>query len=354
VRPFTPETLGEYLSGRLASGTVEVSNIEEHVEGWSRDTFSLDATYQTAAGETETEELVIRAEAPDQLEQGAAEGADIETEFTTMDAVQDAPVPLPTTHWLEDDESLFGRRFFVVEYLPGSAPVTWDPRERSTLYDAWDDPDRQLPHQFVDAVAGIHSVSAEDVPGIETVPADEVVDRHLDRWEQVYRDSGFAPEPALEEAIRWFRANKPEVPETTLVHGDFRIGNTLVEDNELQGVLDWELAHCGAPLYDLGYASVPYFAGKLLEPIERPELACALLERDWFYEQYERRTGRHVDRDRVQYWQAFCAFVMLTQGLDSVDRFTHGPGSDVRSGWFQYIVPGLIEDALDIVRQDRI
>jgi len=354
VKPVTAERFSEYLSGRLTSGTVDVSNVEEHIEGWSRDTFSLDATYRTEDGGLRTERLAVRAESSEQVTQGAATGLDVETEFAVMDAVQDAPVPVPETYWFEDDESVLGRRFFLVEYLSGSAPVTWDPRQRSTLYDAWDDPERTLPHQFVDAVSGIHTVSASDVPGIDTVPTDEVVDRELDRWERMYRESGFAPEPAVEEAIRWFRANEPEIPETTLVHGDFRVGNILIDGGEIQGVLDWELARCGDPMYDLGYASVPYFAGKLLEPIERPELACSLVEREWFYDEYEQRTGRPVDRDRVRYWQAFSAFVMLAMGLDGVDRFLHGPGTDVRSAWFQYIVPGLVEDILDVVRTYRL
>jgi aminoglycoside phosphotransferase (APT) family kinase protein len=157
----------------------------------------------------------------------------------------------------------------------------------------------------------------------------------------------------VEEALRWFRANKPEVPEQTLVHGDFRIGNMLVDGEELSAVLDWELARVGDPMYDLGYASTYYFAGKLINPIERPELACSLLEREWFYDQYEKRTGREVDRDRVRYWRAFSAFVMMTISLAGVHRFREGQANDVRSAWFQYTVPGLVEDQLAIAREDR-
>lgn len=240
-----------------------------------------------------------------------------------------------------------------MEHLEGEPPVTWDPRDRQELYDAWDSPDRTLPDQFVDAVAKLHSVDAKAIPGIEDVPPDEVVTHEIDYWEEFYRMSALKREPAVEEAIRWFRANKPEIPETTLVHGDFRIGNTLIDDDRMTGVLDWELARVGDPLFDLGYASTRYFAGKLVEPIERPELACSLFERDWFYDEYERRTGRTVDRERVRYWRAFSAFVMLTISCWGAYQFHEGISDDMRKAWFQYPIPGLIEDLLDIIEDDR-
>ncbi|WP_245800686.1 phosphotransferase [Natrinema saccharevitans] len=156
----------------------------------------------------------------------------------------------------------------------------------------------------------------------------------------MYRSAELKREPAVEEAIRWFRANAPTVPETTLVHGDFRIGNALIDGDRITGLLDWEFARVGDPLFDLGYASTRYFAGKLVEPIERPELACSLLEREWFYDEYERRTGRTVDRERVRYWQAFSAFVMLTICCWGASQYETGSSDDVRNAWFQYPVPG--------------
>ena len=348
----TADALAAYLSGRLGPD-VEVTDLLEHVEGWSRDTVSFTASWDDD-GERRARRLVVRAESDAQVDGRGTEGNDVETEFRTMDAAQTAPVPVPETLWYEDDVHVLGGRFFVVEHLPGDAPVVWDPRERRELYDAWDDPDRSLPEQFVDAAVGVHEIDPGDAD-FESVSPDGVVDREIDRWESVYREAAdvLRAEPAVEEALRWFRANRPTVPETTLVHGDFRIGNMLVDGDELTGVLDWEFARAGDPLYDLGYASTYYFAGKLIEPTERPELACSLLEREWFYDEYERRSGRRVDRDRVRYWRAFSAFVMLTIGLDGVRRFHEGETDDVRSAWFQYVVPGLVEDLLAIVREDR-
>ena len=340
--------LADYLSDQWGAN-VEVTDLREHVEGWSRDTVSFTANWEAKDGRRDRR-FVVRAESDEQVEGDHGHGNDIETEFRTMDAVQKTGVPVPETVLWEPDRDVMDGKFFVVGYRPGDAPIVWDREDREDLYAQWDG-DSDLPSQFVDAAASIHSLGPDDVPFLDR--HEDYVEWEIDRWEEVYHESTPKPEPAVEEALRWFRANKPEVPEQTLVHGDFRIGNMLVDGDELSAVLDWELARVGDPMYDLGYASTQYFAGKLITPIERPELACSLLEREWFYDEYERRTGREVHRDRVRYWQAFSAFVMMTISLAGVHRFEEGTANDVRSAWFQYTVPGLIEDQLAIVREDR-
>jgi aminoglycoside phosphotransferase (APT) family kinase protein len=273
-----------------------------------------------------------------------------------MDAVRrsETNAPVPETYWYESDEAVLDGRFFMVGHRPGEAPVTWNKADRETLYDAWDNESRSLPDQFVDAIAEIHSIDIEEVSVLDAPPLGEVVDRELDRQEELYHRSKLKDEPAVREVFRWLRNNKPSVPEKTLVHGDFRIGNTLIEEDELTAVLDWELARIGDPLYDLGYASTNYFAGKLIEETERPELACSLLEREWMYDEYEKRTGRDVDRSRVHYWRVFSALRMMTGGMGGAHRYHVGDSNDVRSAWFQYIVPTHIEDLLGLIRNDRL
>ena len=345
--------LSTYLSDRLVDGPVDVTDVRSHTEGWSRRTISFTGRW-TDDGSEASQRFVVRISTDyDDVDDATDTRNDIETEFRTMKAGYEAGVPAPEPYLYESDPSVLGGPFFVVEHLAGDALITWDPRNRQRLYDAWDDPENTLPSQFVDAVAAIHTVSPEDVPFLTQTEPGSVVNRELDTYERIYEETKLKQEPAVQEALRWFRANKPEVTETTLVHGDFRIGNVLVTDDELTGVLDWELAQIGDPLYDLGYASTRYFAGKLIEPIERPELASALVEREWFYDEYEKRTGRTVDRDRVRYWQAFSTFTMMTRGVVGANRYHTGESDDVRSAWFQYIVPGQIEDLLTTITDDR-
>lgn len=349
---ISAETLSTYLSGRLAEGPVEVSELEEHVEGWSRDTVSFTASWD-ADGERTSDRLVIRAESQEQVESDRQLYGEIETEFNVMDAAQTTGVPVPETYWFEDEASPIDRRFFIVEHVPGDAPITWSRSWREQLYDAWDSDDRSLPHQFVDAAAGVHELDPAEIDGVEDVSPAEIPAREIERWESIYRDTALLEEPIMEEAFAWLWANQPTVPETTLVHGDFRIGNVLLEDGEITGVLDWEFGRAGDPLFDLAYASLEYYAGKLIEPTERPELACALLERDWFYEQYAERTGREIEPDRIRFWRVLSIVLVLTMCMGGMRRYHEDESDDVRNVWFQYMLPGLLESLQDQIRTDR-
>jgi aminoglycoside phosphotransferase (APT) family kinase protein len=349
---ITAPKLSEYLSGRLADGTVEVTNLIEHVEGWSRDTVSFTA-YWEENGESVERRLVIRAESNEQVDAELRLYGEIETEFYAMEAAQESSVRVPETYWFEDGASPFQRRFFIVEHLPGDAPITWSPSWRERLYDAWDSEARTLPHQFVDSVAGVHEIDPGDVEGVEDVLPSEIAEKEIERWESLYRETTLLEEPIMEEAIRWMWANVPSVPETTLVHGDFRIGNILVDDMEVSGVLDWEFARAGDPVFDLAYASLDYYGGKLIDPTERPELACALLERDWFYEQYAERTGRDIDDDRIRFWRVVSVFLVITMCMGGIRRYHEDRSGDVRNVWFQYMLPGLLESLCELIEEDR-
>lgn len=349
---ITADTLSSYLSGRLADGPVDVSNVVEHVEGWSRDTVSFTASWQEN-GDTVDRRLVVRAESQEQVDADARLYGEIETEFNVMAAAGSSPVPVPETYWFEDENPPFDRRFFIVEHIPGKAPITWSSSWRQRLYEAWDSDDRSLPHQFVDAAAGVHDTDPAAVEGVEDVSPEDITAHEIERWESQYRETALVREPIMEEAIEWLWNNQPTVPETTLVHGDFRVGNMLVEDDEIQGVLDWEFGRAGDPLFDLAYASTDYYGGKLVDEPERPELACALVERDWFYEQYAERTGRTVDPERIRFWRVLSVFLVLTMCLGGMRRYHENRSEDVRNVWFQYMLPGLLESLHDHIREDR-
>jgi len=348
------EGLSTFLEGRLTEQSVTVTDVRRHTEGWSRQTISFTANWEEG-DEASSQRFVTRVENNQREDDELDTRNDIEVEFRTMDAVDeaDAAVPVPETYWFESDESYLDGRLFVVGHCPGEAPITWDHADREDLYEHWDSKDRSLPNQFVDAAVAIHSLDAADVPALEDPPIEDVIDRELDTQERIYQKAKLKDEPAIREVFRWLRENKPSVREKTLVHGDFRVGNMLLDNGDLSAVLDWELARIGDPMYDLGYASTNYFAGKLVEPIERPELACSLLEREWFYDEYEKRADREVERERVHYWRVFSALRMMMGGIGGAHRFDTGDSDDVRSAWFQYIVPTHIEDLLDLIHDDR-
>ena len=98
------------------------------------------------------------------------------------------------------------------------------------------------------ALAAIHSIDPDDVPGLEEIDTLGRLRDGLDLVEEA--------RPAFELALRWLHEHRPAPGPVRVVHGDFRIGNLLVDETGLQAVLDWELAHLGDPLEDLGWLCV--------------------------------------------------------------------------------------------------
>ncbi len=112
-------------------------------------------------------------------------------------------------------------------------------------------------------------------------------------------DQGPAPRPALELGLRWCRERRPEPSgEPRLVHGDFRNGNLIVGDDGLRAVLDWEYAHLGEPLEDIGFICMrPWRFGN--DDAE----AGGFGPRADLYRAYEQAGGEPVDPELVRFWE---------------------------------------------------
>jgi aminoglycoside phosphotransferase (APT) family kinase protein len=129
-------------------------------------------------------------------------------------------------------------------------------------------------------------------------PGESPAKAELDRFEQIYRGIALEPHPAFELGFRWLRPRLPEAPDCGLVHGDYRVGNVMFGPEGTRAILDWELAHIGDPMEDLGWLCVRAWRfGSDDKPVggigERAELFTA----------YERASGRPVDPERVHFWE---------------------------------------------------
>lgn len=150
-----------------------------------------------------------------------------------------------------------------------------------------------LTEQCALALARIHATPA--VSGL----VDYSARQQLDELERLFREYGVCS-PVFEVAFRWLKENIPEGPETTLVHGDFRNGNLLVDSNGLHAVLDWELSHRGDPAEDLGWLCVNAWRfGNTHLPVGGFGSRAELLDA------YARLSGRSISLDRLRFWEVF-------------------------------------------------
>lgn len=151
-----------------------------------------------------------------------------------------------------------------------------------------------LARQCGEVLAGIHRLDVGDLTFLQpATPADVVAD--LYREYQGYGES----RPVFEMAFKWLREHLPEVPDKlALVHGDFRHGNLMVNEQGLAAVLDWELGFLGDPMADLGWICVNSWRfGNIDLPVG------GFGSREQLFDGYEAASGQRPDPDRVRFWE---------------------------------------------------
>lgn len=208
-------------------------------------------------------------------------GHDVEADV--IRAAHAAGVTAPQVTGLLQPEDGIGSGF-VMQALPG----TPNPKEILEMQDP-----AGLLREAARDLARIHTLGAADVP--DAVPELDYREAIAD-FRQQFEDAG-GDRPIIALGIKWLEDNCPDRIEPVLIHGDYRMGNLLVQDSHLTGVLDWELAHLGDRHEDLAFGcmSVWRFAR-----YDRPALGLGSLE-DYFAA-YEAESGFAVDRDRFRYW----------------------------------------------------
>jgi len=219
-------------------------------------------------------------------------------EFALLGAAANAGLPVPRVRWCEDDPAVLGSPFFIMAFVEGETLA------RRLLRDPEYAPARAaLPAQLAAALAGIHRID----PGLPALaflprpPADETpAAAELARYEQIYRAIAPDPHPTLELAFRWLAPRTRGPRAVTVVHGDFRVGNVIFGPEGLRAVLDWELAHVGDPLEDVGWLCVRSWR---FGADDRP--AGGLTAREDFFAAYENAGGIDVDPAAVRWWEVF-------------------------------------------------
>jgi aminoglycoside phosphotransferase (APT) family kinase protein len=199
-------------------------------------------------------------------------------EFEVLRAAHEAGVRVPRpVVYVEDIE---GREAFVMERLEGETIG------RRIVRGAVPE---GLPAQMAEELAKIHGLSPERLPFLEEASIDRLVDE---------LDAVGEPHPAIELGLWWLRENRPPPRPRVVVHGDFRIGNLVVDEDGLVGVLDWEFAHLDDPARDLSFSLVR--AWRFGVPEKR---LGGIGEVKPYLERYNELTGFDVRPEELDYWE---------------------------------------------------
>lgn len=177
----------------------------------------------------------------------------IEREYRVMSALATTNVPVPTMGALCEDESIIGRAFYVMDFMPGR--VMWDQalpnlnrEQRAPIYWAMND-----------VLAKLHRVDVAGVGLTDYGKPGNYFDRQIGRWSKQYVASVTQDIPAMDNLMKWLPQQLPATARdpslVSVVHGDYRMDNLMFDANEprIIGVLDWELSTIGHPLADFSY-----------------------------------------------------------------------------------------------------
>jgi aminoglycoside phosphotransferase (APT) family kinase protein len=251
-----------------------VTRLERLSGGASRETWAFEA-----AGRP----LILQQRRP------GAGGAStsMATEVAVLRAAAGAGVPVPAVVADASDGTALGAPAFVVERLPGESIARKLLRD-----DAYADARPRLAAACGRTLAAIHRIPPDAVPGLAAIDPVESMRSTLDSFGE--------PHPAIELGLRWLDTNRPPSTsaEPAVVHGDFRTGNLLVTPDGLSAVLDWELAHLGDPLEDLGWFCVRAWR---FGEVDKP--AGGFGSREALWAAYEEAGGAPVDPAAARWWE---------------------------------------------------
>jgi aminoglycoside phosphotransferase (APT) family kinase protein len=328
---------------RVDAGRLE-RFMREHVPGF-RGTLELEQfkggqsnpTYRVSAGGTR---YVVRRKPPGQLLPSAHA---VDREYRVLTALQGSGVPVPRTYALCTDESVLGTWFYVMECVEGR--VFWEPhlpdvskRERFAIYDS-----------LCEVMAKLHSVDYLAL-GLEDYgrPGNYFA-RQIARWSKQYYASIDAPLPEMDALCDWLPRSIPPGDDVSIIHGDFKLDNTIVHPTEprIVAVLDWEISTLGHPLGDFTYLCTPWYPLGAFQSFDLGALGMPTLEE--YAASYCRRTGR-PPIDHFAWYQSFHLFrnACILQGI--LGRVRDGTASSEHATTLASSVGPLVRTSFGIAK----
>jgi len=301
-----------------------VADIQQIPGGASRETYRVSLRFEEK-GVAHSRGIIFRRDPVSSL---------IDTEraleYRTYAAVYGSTVPVPEPLVLEESPGALERPFSIMAEIPGcqSALTHFDT-------DAYRGLRRQIGEEKWSILGRLAAMDVHTLGVDRFMSAPRPQDcalRELDYWAQVIATDALHPQPIAAATIRWLRRHRPPpAQKLALVHGDFRSGNFLFDpQGHIRGVLDWEMAHIGAPLEDLAWSLDPLWCWP------EKHLAGGLLPRADAIAIWERASGLRVDPQAFRWWQIFASLKGLAIWISSTQDFAEGTTKEpilAMAGW---------------------
>jgi aminoglycoside phosphotransferase (APT) family kinase protein len=322
--PNTPVSLSELADGirRLLEDTVEcafeISNTRWFTGGASKIQMGFDLRWEHPRRGPSTDRMMLRMDPAE-----SHNATSRLREFELLRAFEGV-IPVPPAYWVDEDARHFPEPVLIYGFVDG---VT-KPRQTKTGQvsgmgtNFGPELRARLAPQYLEHLAAIHTLelpafSSMDVPEVGTTQA---ALWQLNRARRVWEEDRGEDVLLMEVAANWLERNVPVLDRVSVVHGDYRSGNFLFDEEtaRITGWLDWERGHLGDRHRDLAWVTQP-ICGHYAEDGKR-YLVCGLVPLDSFYEDYERVSGLSVDPQRVLWYRILNAYAIIASTLGTAYR----------------------------------
>ncbi|MFH8765972.1 phosphotransferase family protein [Streptomyces althioticus] len=271
---------------------------------------------------------------------------DMKREHRVISALHPTRVPVPRPVLLCEDEEVLGAPFYVMEYVEGT-PY----RTAEQLAPLGPGRTRAAVLNLVDTLVDLHAVDPAEVGLDDFGHPEGFLDRQLRRWGKQLDASRNRELAGIDELHAALGRELPVSPAPTVVHGDYRLDNALISDDEsVRAVLDWEMSTLGDPLTDLGLL-VMYSSplGMPDSPVSTTAEAPGHPTPAELIERYAARSGRDVSS--VSWYTAFAWFklAVILEGI----HYRYTLGQTVGAGFDRIgdLVPVFIEHGLTTLQE---
>ena len=335
----TDELIRGYLADRFGAADLTLQDVQRIAVGWSHETWLFDASWSTGEGRT-TQGFCLRRDPGNAL---LRKMSDLGTQFAVLLALEDTAVPTPRPYFYEPAPNVLGAPFLVMEKVAGTCPSPWG-REGRAFYEAAS-ARGVLPSSFTDALVAIHTVdwrtAGLDLLGVPE-PGTDFARREIAKWRALIDASGVEPDPVLVDVLGWLDANVLSTDRRALVHGAYRTGNLLIDDDRVSAVLDWETEVIGDPMYDVAY---------VLSALNREgtDLLSNIVDERAFRERYEAGTGWAIDDAACSYYEVLYAMRSAAFWMSATGLFRDGRNDDLRLARTAWSIPVVLDNAAKLL-----
>lgn len=314
---FEPEVLSAWLRERLPELKGEMG-LERIDGGQSNPTFFV--TFAQGP------QLVLRKQPPGELLKSAHA---VDREYRILRALKDTDVPVPPALFFCDDREVIGTPFYVMERLHGRVMSNYAlpelaPRER-----------RGYLVELAQTLARLHAVDWSAVGLGDFGKPGNFFERQIARWTRQWEASKTAENEDVEKLIEWLPKNIPAGDETTIAHGDYRLGNVMFHPSEprIIAVLDWELSTLGHPLADAAYSSLPWLTEPdVFEGLRGLDLRAQQVPSQAEYlAAYREASGRNQVVHPFHHAFSLFRFAVILEGITARAKAGNAAGQDAVS-----------------------